>query len=187
MSDTPTPDYTPIIRILKVLADAERLRLIALLMDAPRTAAELSRALDLRPLSVMRHLERLAEVPLISAEAGPEGETRYRFEARMLQDINRALAEMERSAPVVAGSDDEESRVLRNYFIGERLTELPAALNKQLVVLRWLCTRFTPGTRYSEREVNEIIKRHHDDYATIRRAFIEHGFMWREDGVYWRL
>jgi hypothetical protein len=52
-------------------------------------------------------------------------------------------------------------------------------------VLTWLAGRFEPGRRYAEREVNEIIKRHHEDSATLRRELIDGGWMEREDGVYW--
>lgn len=40
------------------------------------------------------------------------------------------------------------------------------------------------GRKYSEKEINEFIKQYHDDFATIRREFIMHQFMYREDGVY---
>ncbi|MCP4362638.1 MAG: DUF2087 domain-containing protein, partial [Chloroflexi bacterium] len=38
-----------------------------------------------------------------------------------------------------------------------------------------------------EAEVNELIKRHHADGATLRREFIINGLMDRKGGVYWRL
>jgi hypothetical protein len=41
--------------------------------------------------------------------------------------------------------------------------------------------------RYPEREVNEIISRHHPDYASLRRALVDHGLMARDAGTYWRL
>ncbi|MHB1630128.1 MAG: DUF2087 domain-containing protein [Bacilli bacterium] len=36
-------------------------------------------------------------------------------------------------------------------------------------------------------EVNEIIGRHHPDFATLRRELIGNGLMEREHGVYWRI
>ena len=35
--------------------------------------------------------------------------------------------------------------------------------------------------------MNEIIGRHHSDYATLRRELIGYQLMERENGFYWRL
>lgn len=40
---------------------------------------------------------------------------------------------------------------------------------------------------YTEREVNDIIGRHHPDFATLRRELIGARHMQRENVVYWRL
>ncbi|MDB5097460.1 MAG: ArsR family transcriptional regulator, partial [Cyanobacteria bacterium RYN_339] len=68
----------------------------------------------------------------------------------------------------------------------ERLKEIPASRKKREVVLRWLADRFEIGPRYAEREVNEVIKRHHPDFATLRRELIGANLMQREAGEYWR-
>jgi hypothetical protein len=45
--------------------------------------------------------------------------------------------------------------------------------------------QFDPGRRYAEREVNEIISRTHDDYATLRRELVDARLLARERDVYW--
>jgi hypothetical protein len=45
-------------------------------------------------------------------------------------------------------------------------------------------SKLEPGRKYAEREINEFIKQYHEDYATIRREFIMHQFMYRENDVY---
>jgi hypothetical protein len=40
--------------------------------------------------------------------------------------------------------------------------------------------------RYPEARINELIKRHHPDFATLRRELIGQGLMEREAGIYWR-
>ena len=62
-----------------------------------------------------------------------------------------------------------------------------AGYKKRLVVLKWLVSHFEEGVRYPEKEVNEIIARHHPDYCTLRREFITRGLMKRENGAYWRV
>jgi hypothetical protein len=82
-----------------------------------------------------------------------------------------------------------ERKVLRDFFEGERLKEIPASRKKREIILRWLAGRFEPGVRYGEREVNDILKRYHPDTATLRRELIAdaHALMRRENGVYWRV
>ena len=61
-----------------------------------------------------------------------------------------------------------------------RLKEIPAQQKKYNVVLRYLLAEFQPGERYSEKQVNAIIKRFHDDTATLRRGLVDLGWLKRE-------
>jgi len=81
-------------------------------------------------------------------------------------------------------ADAYERKVLRDFFEGERLKEIPASRKKREVVLRWLASRFERGVKYTEREVNELIQRHHPDSATLRRELIGHRLLARETGIY---
>jgi len=83
----------------------------------------------------------------------------------------------------------EERKVLAAFLNGDRLVRIPAKRKKRDVILRWLAGRFEPGVEYPEREVNRILKRHHPDYATLRRELFEGGHMHRRGGggAYWRV
>jgi len=83
-------------------------------------------------------------------------------------------------------ADAWERKVLRDFFEGERLKEIPASRKKRAVVLRWLANQFEPEQSYSEQAVNEIVERHHPDTATLRRELIGHGLLERQMGVYRR-
>ena len=48
-------------------------------------------------------------------------------------------------------------------------------------------TQFEEGVRYTEAQVNAIIKRYHADSATLRRELIGNKLMQRENGFYWRV
>lgn len=37
---------------------------------------------------------------------------------------------------------------------------------------------------YAEQKINEFIRQYHEDFATIRREFIMHGFMFRDNEEY---
>ncbi|MDM9383784.1 DUF2087 domain-containing protein [Chlorogloeopsis sp. ULAP01] len=80
-----------------------------------------------------------------------------------------------------------EEKVLKTYLDGVNLIKIPATRKKRLIILRWLVRKFEQEVTYTERQVNEIIARHHSDYATLRRELIGYQLMERENGFYWRL
>lgn len=86
--------------------------------------------------------------------------------------------------------EKEAREILKNLFPEElegRLKNWPSKEKSKLVVLKEIIKRFHPGRTYTEKQVNEIIKTIHDDFATIRRYLIAYGFMDRKnDGsAYW--
>jgi hypothetical protein len=78
-------------------------------------------------------------------------------------------------------------RTLKAFLDGERRKTNPAKLSRRIIIASWLAERFSYDTAYTERQVNEILRRHHDDVATLRRELIDQGFLTREDGVYRRV
>lgn len=85
---------------------------------------------------------------------------------------------------------DEEQKVLETYFksgLDGPLSSFPSKEKRKIIVLRHLLKRFEKNQIYSEKEINEIIKPIYADFVTIRRYFIEYGFMERsKDGSqYW--
>ncbi|WP_395450751.1 DUF2087 domain-containing protein [Aminobacter sp. UC22_36] len=69
------------------------------------------------------------------------------------------------------------------------VTRWPAKAADRVLVLDFLAARFEPGRDYAEKEVNDILKRHHSfgDWALLRRELIESGRFRRDPGVgrYW--
>jgi hypothetical protein len=49
-----------------------------------------------------------------------------------------------------------------------------------------IAVEFEPGVRYDEKEVNAIVGRFFNDYASLRRYLIDAGLLAREHGEYWR-
>ncbi|MNP75893.1 hypothetical protein D3C76_1730260 [compost metagenome] len=75
--------------------------------------------------------------------------------------------------------------VIRNFFTKDgMLKHLPAQLKKKRFVLEHLVQGLEPHKKYTEKEINEYIKKYHEDFATIRREFIMHHYMYRENGIY---
>ncbi len=86
---------------------------------------------------------------------------------------------------------DEVNAILRTYFSSMeplRLKSLPSRQKRKIVILRAIANQFDRGTRYSGRDLDEILKGVYDDFATLRRYLIEYGFMERtmDGSLYWR-
>jgi hypothetical protein len=79
--------------------------------------------------------------------------------------------------------------VLRAFFVDGRLVSIPSKRSRRQVVLEYIVTRFTPGVRYHEREVNAILLTFHPDIASLRRYLVDHELLARDsDGTsYWRI
>jgi hypothetical protein len=84
----------------------------------------------------------------------------------------------------------EEETVIRSAFSSLEplvLRAFPPKEKKKIVVLRKITELFSPGTKYSEVEINRVLKPVYGDFATIRRYLIEYGFLQRTDDgkEYW--
>lgn len=85
-------------------------------------------------------------------------------------------------------TDKEKSDVLKVYMNKSgALKNYPAKEKKKIIVLEEIAKNFSIGKTYSEKEINRILSRIYDDYATIRRALIEYGFIERSNDCssYW--
>ena len=98
-------------------------------------------------------------------------------ELMLVEDIEKAVQE-ERI-------EQYKQKVLRAFFKGGKLQQIPAQHKKRWIVLAEIGRRFQPGRTYTEQEVNEAILPVHDDYCTIRRELIEQRLLARNGSTYW--
>jgi predicted transcriptional regulator len=174
----------------RALADQSRLKIVGLLAQQPYAVEQLSAILGLGESTVSHHLAKLADAGLVSARA--EGHySVYSLEPDAVTGMARRLLRTERLADLADGVDrDGFDRKVLESFTGPdgRFTAFPVQQKKYLVLLRHVLEDFRQGVRYSERQVNEILKKHSDDTARLRRSLVEFGLMDREGGGrdYWR-
>jgi hypothetical protein len=156
--------------------------------------AELAAELGIPPSFSRGPLGRLINLQLVAARR--EGGRMLCFlDTERLYALNGALQRLSREqlarevaeTPGLSDLTEGDQRILRSYLRGEQITDLPVGPKRMQALLRWLVQRFEPDRRYPERELNAIIKRHHPDFATLRRELVDSGFMAREREVYWRL
>ena len=81
---------------------------------------------------------------------------------------------------------DERTKVEKTFFKNGRLVEIPAQRKKRTYILERLLAEFDPVKVYPESEVNDILRRFHDDVCTLRREFIMEKMMVRSGGKYRR-
>jgi len=85
-------------------------------------------------------------------------------------------------------TDKEKNDVIKIYMDDNKaLKNYPAKEKKKIIVLEEITKNFSKGKTYSEKEINRVLERIYEDYATIRRALIEYGFMERSNDCssYW--
>jgi predicted transcriptional regulator len=187
MSDSGQTDE--LLAFFKALSDANRLKIVALLAVGERSVEDLAAKLDLTSSTVSHHLARLSAIGLVSARA--EGYySIYRLEEGALAVMAHRLLKDE-TLPAVAADvelDVFDRKVLQTYLGADgRIKAFPVQRKKDLVILRYVARVFEPRRRYSEKEVNAMLRRFSDDTARLRRYLVEFGFMQREGGggAYW--
>ena len=180
-----------LLSFFKALADANRLKIAGLLARSPLTVEQLAEMLEIHPSTVSHHLSRLTKAGLVSARA--EGYySVYQLETKAIEAMAQRLLERE-TLPAVTDTVDMDAydrKVLRNFLAPDgRIKDFPAQEKKLEAVLRYVLSSFEPGVRYTEKQVNEILSRYHDDYAFMRRSLVEYRMLAREGGggAYWRI
>ncbi len=180
-------EFNSVLSFFKALSDESRLKIVGMLASKDRSVEELASLLELRPPTVSHHLARLKEVGLVAMRS--EGTTHiYKLNIKELRSLSKQVFALDTIVTIADSmpTDTWECKILTDFFDGPRLKEIPASRKKREVVLKWLCDRFEYDVQYKEKEVNEIISRHHPDFATLRRELIGAGLLKRENSIYWR-
>jgi hypothetical protein len=168
--------------IVGLLADDDRRRVFAALVLGGSTLDEVRAATGLTSRRAATALARLVSGDLVLRSH--EGEHVLLGEAFRLAAM---AAAPDRPAPDPTDDvPEDEARILRRYFRGGRLTQIPSQRARLCVVLDRLAQEFDVGSRYSERQVNAILRRFHEDVASLRRFLVDEGFLDRAAGEYWR-
>lgn len=180
-----------LLTFFKALADENRLKIIGLLAQEPHSVEELAGLLGLGASTVSHHLSRLSRAGLVSAR--PEGHYfYYSLELNALQAMAARLLS-EETLPRLSQAVDLDAydrKVLAAFTEADgRIRAFPAQEKKFLVLLRHVIQAFEPGVRYSEKQVNDILRRFNEDVAALRRGLVEFKLMEREvgGGAYWRV
>ncbi|MDP3058735.1 MAG: DUF2087 domain-containing protein [bacterium] len=80
----------------------------------------------------------------------------------------------------------EREKTISTFFRDGKLLQIPAKESKRRHVFTEILKDFELEREYAEHEVNNQIQQHHEDFCTIRRWYIDFGFMTRSNGMYRR-
>ncbi|MFC5449687.1 DUF2087 domain-containing protein [Paenibacillus aestuarii] len=175
----------------KALADPTRIRLLILLAEGELNGQVLAEKLSVTPATITHHAAKLREASLIN-ERREKNTIYFSLNRHFIQSGAQAtlnLIEKNGGADPVMEPTDKQKKlqdsVLRNFFTAEgQLKQVPSQLKKKLIVLSHIAQQLEKGRQYTEKELNVFIQQFHPDFATMRREFIMHQFMFRENEVY---
>lgn len=175
---------------VKALSDSNRLKIIGLLARQPYSVEELAALLNLKASTVSHHLAKLSQAGLVSAKTESYYNV-YQLDEKALELKSRSLFSQENLAASVADVDAGayDNKVVKDYVRKDgSLKTIPAQKKKLEAILRYVVKAFEVNKRYSEKKVNEILSRYHEDTASLRRELVGFGLMKREGGggEYWR-
>ncbi|WP_437517908.1 metalloregulator ArsR/SmtB family transcription factor [Sorangium sp. So ce1099] len=173
------------IGVLKALADASRLQVVNALLERPHCAEELAERLGRAPSTVSFHLRKLDEAGLVTKR-----KTQYYLVYALRDDVLRlSLRELVTvpsagDGPARRRVERARGQVMRSFFRGGVLVQMPKQWRKRRIVLEQFLARFEAGRRYREQEVNAIIQALYPDHCTIRRMLVDEGYMARDGQFY---
>jgi DNA-binding transcriptional ArsR family regulator len=184
----PPQNIQTLLDFFKALNNESRLKLLGILAQQECSVEELAALLKLKEPTVSHHLTKLKSLDLVSLT--PQGNSHlYRLNLDRLQTLTQEIFTPKQLELLAADvkSIDWETKVLKSFITDDRIVEIPASRKKRLIILKWLVQKFEIDRDYPEAELNQIIKQHHEDSATLRREFIGYKLMTRSSGTYRRL
>lgn len=178
-----------IVNVHKLLGDPNRMKILMLLNRGEINGQSLAKKLGLSQPTVTHHASKLREASLIR-ERRDKNTIYFSLNSEFIKQFHQA------SLSCIFGKEGEDmamkdqasvvkETVLNNFFAKDgSLRQIPAQYKKKIIILEHLAEKLEFGREYSEQEINDFIKPFHDDFATIRREFIMHHFMYRNNGIY---
>jgi hypothetical protein len=171
---------------LKAMSDADRLRIIGLLSQRRASRADVVAKLNLPQQDVENHLSFLESVGVLSQK-----DELYELNNAKLAALGHANFANEHHSYIPAPElDDQSKKILKAYLNADgSIKQIPSQPAKLQVILNYLIQAFAPNADYTEKKVNQILRRFHEDTAGLRRDLVDARMLGREsDGShYWRI
>ncbi len=169
--------------LFKALGNPIRLLIVNLIRIQPRHTEELASIIKLTAGTTSHHLSILTKAGLLVSKKEQYYQTYSLIEGVLDKSLKDMVAMPQPDLVSNVETDAFTQKVLSTFIKRGRLVKIPSQQKKLLVVLAEIVKAFEEGKTYSEREVNITIADYNDDFATLRRALVEFGFLERtKDG-----
>ncbi len=179
---------TEMLDFVKALTHADRLKIVGMLVQGPATLPQVTEGLSLPRREAFKHLEFLKFVGVIHEEDGL-----YELNTDGLEKMARRQFDGQHPAYASQpGLETDRQEVLAKYLKPDgTIQQMPNSRlhpDRFRIVLEYILAAFEPGVTYTEKEVNSIVRRFHEDAAGLRRDLVDAKMLARErDGSkYWR-
>ncbi|WEA45937.1 metalloregulator ArsR/SmtB family transcription factor [Priestia aryabhattai] len=171
----------------KAIGDPTRIRIISLLKKGPLHGQAIAYKLGLQPSTITHHISKLRNVGIIYQRR--QGNIIYFYlDLERLEYNSKAILSMGEDSMENQENhlqDKDKLSIVKNFINSDgSLKIIPSQRKKKNVILAYLIRDLQHGKTYQEKELNEHIKKYHEDYATIRRELIMQHFMYRKNGEY---
>lgn len=169
--------------LVGLLAEPERLRVVAALALGARTPSQLAVATGLDGRTLSAALRRLGSGGLVGADG--DG---FVLRAELFKQAAREAAP--ESPASYEHLDPRAAATLRVFLRDGRLAGLPAQRGRRRTLLEHVVASFEPGVRYPEREVDAVLRAWCGegpvDHVSLRRHLVDEDLLARDAGEYWR-
>lgn len=159
-------------------------RQILKLIIAGKTDKEISNEVGIAPSTVRNHRFKLREkekqaklfLALMNSLEIETSNTIEKSDTGVIEDIHLTATMVDDRYNI---TDKDREKTIATYMDDNgALKQFPAKEKKKIILLGEIAKNFKRNVKYSETEVNKVLKRiYEEDYPTIRRALIEYGFM----------
>ncbi len=166
-----------LLQFFQALSERDRLLIMGQLALTPRGVTELSNDLGIEQMALERHLQVLSKLGL--TEELSDG--RLTINHAGLNELRQTVF---RQSGKPKKPKTEREKVLAAFFEDGKVTSMPVQHKRKLIVLRELLQDVEPGRTYQEKELNQLIAERYQDFCTVRRYWVDLGYMERHDGYY---
>lgn len=170
----------------KALSDPNRIRMVALLKDGPLHGQALASKLHLKPPTVTHHAKKLKDAGII-VERRNKNTIYFHLNEKSLALLAHGILELggDQMSNQIQVKDEEKLAIIKNFTtVDGKLKQIPAQQKKKIIILAYYIRGLEHGKKYQEKEINEYIQQFHEDFATIRREWVMHHFIYRQNNMY---
>jgi ArsR family transcriptional regulator, arsenate/arsenite/antimonite-responsive transcriptional repressor len=182
------------IDFVKAMSDPERLRIIGALSKGPLDITQVAEATGLSLRDAYNHLAFLEYVHVVLGHAAEKKQDEiYELDAFFLEKLARQQFKGKHPEYTLPPNANEETRRILKKFLKPdgSIRQIPNTRTQYAsfqIILNYVLASFETDRIYTEKEINVILKRFHEDVAGLRRDLVDTGMLSRErDGSkYWR-